>query len=94
MKAIERRVAALEAMPPVAKATDPAEAERLMVEMASRCGFTEAQVREQFGGWPGFAYACMRGTVVDPTSPPKKVELPPGKTPLEAYMAMLGGSRA
>ncbi len=90
MKEIERRVAALEAVPPAAKVTDPQEYERWWLQKAARCGFTEAQVREQFGGVPGFIYARMCGRVVDPDDPPrKKTELPPGMTPFEAYKAML-----
>lgn len=92
MKEIERRVAALEAVPPAAKVMDPQEYERRWIQKAARCGFTEAQVREQFGGVPGFIYALMCGRVVDPEDPPKKeAELPPGMTPMQAYMAMLDG---
>jgi hypothetical protein len=92
MKEIERRVAALEAIPPAPKVTDPHEQERLWLVKAARCGFTEAQVRDQFGGVPGFIYAWMRGRVVDPEEPPtKEAELPPGMTPMQAYMAMLNG---
>lgn len=88
---IERRVAALEAVR--APTPDEDEASRIqgMTEQAARCGYTPEQLEKHFGGWPGFAYALMKGVVVDPANPPQPAPpLPPGVTAMEAYMRMIG----
>ncbi|MCB1947330.1 MAG: hypothetical protein KDF55_17575 [Thauera sp.] len=88
---IERRVAALEAVKPQAAGEDEATRLQRMTEQAARCGYTPEQVQERFGGWPGFYYAMLHGAFDDPANPPKPPEpLPPGVTPMQAYMRMIG----
>jgi hypothetical protein len=91
-----RRLARLEAMPAPARIVTHEEVHAENVATAARCGFTEAQVMAQFGGWPAFAYARMTGQVVDPTKPepdPSQFDellAKHGGDGLAAYMEMLG----
>lgn len=87
---IERRVAALEAARAHTPEEDEATKLQRMTETAKRCGYTPEQVHEKFGGWPGFYYAMLHGAFDDQANPPKPRDpLPPGVTPMEAYMRML-----
>ena len=88
---IEQRVTALEAVRTQTPEQDQATEIQRMTEQAKRCGYTPEQVQEKFGGWPGFTYALLIGAVVDPAYKPKPAApLPPGVTPMEAYMRMIG----
>lgn len=89
-KQIERRLSTLEAIPAPLSAADEASWQEGMARKAQRCGYTPEQVEKHFGGWPGFAYALMKGVIVDPAYPPQPAaHLPPGVSPMEAYMSMI-----
>ena len=93
---VDRRIAALEALPPPARIMTPEEVHANNVATAERCGLTEAQVMAQLGGWSEFFYARMTGQVVDPAKPepdPSQFDellAKHGGDGLSAYLEMLG----
>lgn len=66
MKNLGSRIQALEEVPEPKAPVDPAAAHLAWVERAARCGMTEEEVVERYGGWPGMAVAMLVGQVVDP----------------------------
>jgi hypothetical protein len=87
---IARRLALLEGLqPPSAGWTAEQEAAEWAAR-AERCGLTIAAVTERFRGTPGFAYALMRGEIVDPGMPRVAVgQVDAELSPMERYLAML-----
>jgi hypothetical protein len=87
---IARRLAVLEGLQPPSTGGLAEQDAAQWAARAERCGLTMTVVTERFGGTPGFAYALMRGEIVDPVMPRVVVgRVDAGLSPMESYLAML-----